>query len=231
MGTDTEDKLVLVVEDEEDIQQMVCYNLLRNGYLVASATSGEDALGLIEKRRPDLVVLDIMLPGISGLDLCRMLRKDKENSGLPVILLTARGEDNDVVAGLDAGADDYVGKPFSPTVLMARVAALLRRSGGRGEAAGVINIEGLLVDSNRHLAEVDGEELDLTPTEFALLLLFASRPGWVFSRDQIIEAVRGHGYAVTSRSVDVQIFGLRKKMGRASRMVETVRGIGYRLVV
>jgi len=226
-----EKRIVLVVEDEEDIQQMVCYNLLRNGYQVLSATSGEEALKLIGKRAPDLAIVDIMLPGISGLELCRMIRERDDAGRLPIIFLTARVEDEDIVAGLAAGGDDYVVKPFSPAVLMARVAAVLRRGGADSGAGGVMEIAGLLLDSNRHQAEVEGEPLDLTPTEFSVLSLLASRPGWVFSREQIIDRVRGSGYAVTERSVDVQVFGLRKKMGRSGRMIETVRGVGYRFNV
>lgn len=220
-------KTVLVVEDEEDIQQLVCYHLIRSGYEVVSAVSGEEALDLIGRRRPDLVILDIMLPGVSGLELCRNIRERDDGGRVPVILLTARGEENDIVTGFAHGADDYVTKPFSPAVLMARVAAVLRRGAG-DDGRAVIEAGGLVIDPDRHLAELDGRRLDLTPTEFAVLHLLASRPGWVFSRDRIIDAVRGQGYAVTPRAVDVQVFGLRRKLGPAGRMIETVRGVGYR---
>ncbi len=229
MGAEERKPLVLVVEDEEDIQQMVCYNLLRRGYRVASATSGEEALEFLAGERPDLVLLDIMLPGISGIDICRRIRKEPLTASVPVIMLTARSEENDVISGLDSGADDYVTKPFSPKVLLARVAAALRRVAG-GEAEAVVDLGFLRIDPNRYHAEVHGRALNLTPTEFAILSLLASRPGWVFTRQQIIDAVRGHGYTVSSRAVDVQVFGLRRKMGAASRLVETVRGVGYRLL-
>jgi two-component system phosphate regulon response regulator PhoB len=207
---------------------MICYNLLRSGWRVESAMSGEDALEIFAAKHPDLILLDLMLPGLSGMEVCRRIRNGADNADVPVIMLTARGEENDIVAGLEAGADDYVTKPFSPRVLLARVAAVLRRKGG-GERIPLITAGPLIIDPNRYHAEVNGRELDLTPTEFAVLSLLASRPGWVFSRDRIIDAVRGHGYAVTPRAVDVQVFGLRRKLGAANSMIETVRGVGYRL--
>ncbi len=220
---------ILVVEDEEDILELVTVALTREGWRVTGATTGEEALEAAREEAPDLVVLDLMLPGIDGLQVCRALRADARTREVPVIMLTARGEERDVVRGLESGADDYVTKPFSPKVLAARIRSVLRR---RAEAptgdAAVIQTSDIVVHPGRHEVLVQGEAVDLTATEFRLLQFLARRPGWVFTRSQIVQAVRGDGYPVTERSVDVQVFGLRKKLGPAGECVETVRGVGYR---
>ncbi|WP_457576692.1 response regulator [Desulfomarina sp.] len=227
---------VLVVEDEPDIQQLVSYNLLRAGYNVSCADSGEQALRILCREEIDCVLLDLMLPGISGLDVCSAMKNEmgKRFSAIPIIMLTARGEEEDVVTGLQCGADDYITKPFSPRVLEARLQAVVRRS----QAAETnkrddgkqsrIEVNGLAIDRGRHLVTLHGLELQLTMTEFGILALLAGKPGWVFSRQQIIDAVRGYDFLVTPRAVDVQIFGLRKKLGDFGTMIETVRGMGYR---
>lgn len=220
---------ILIVEDETDILELLRYNLNREAYQVREATTGEAALELIRKDVPDLVLLDLMLPKIDGLEVCRRVRGGTENKKLPIIMLTAKGEEADIVTGLELGADDYITKPFSPRVLLARIRAVLRRQSmeipGDDES---LQLHNLAIHPGRHEVLVDGEPVVLTRTEFQVLHYLARRPGWVFTRYQIVDAVHGDDYAVTERSVDVQIVGLRKKLGTAGRYIETVRGVGYR---
>jgi two-component system alkaline phosphatase synthesis response regulator PhoP len=221
---------ILIVEDEEDIAELLEYNLQRQGYLPSVAYTGEDGLALARESRPDLILLDIMLPGLSGLEVCRRLKQDPETAGLPVIMLTAKGEEEDVVAGFEAGADDYVTKPFRPKVLLARVQAVLRRSGRRrAREDEIVEFEGLRIHPGRHEVSAGGERIDLTRTEFRILQFLTSRPGWVFTRSQIVRAVHGDDYPVTGRSVDVQVAALRRKLGDRGDMIQTVRGVGYRI--
>jgi two-component system, OmpR family, alkaline phosphatase synthesis response regulator PhoP len=224
---------ILIVEDDENIQQLVGYNLAKAGFQVLHAEDGEQALAMVRRERPDLVVLDLMLPGLSGFEVCKALRRDPKTRGLPVIMLTARSEESDVTAGLDLGADDYITKPFSPKILISRIKSALRRIGqeGGGEEAGggPIRVQDILIDPKRYEVLVKGTPVGLTVTEFGILELLARRPGWVFSRQQIIDGVRGYDYIITPRAVDVQVFGLRKKLGEAGECIETVRGVGYRL--
>lgn len=224
-------KHILVVDDERDIQELVAYNLRKNGYQVTCVGSGEEALSVARSDLPDLIVLDLMLPGLDGLDVCRLLGGDQRTSHIPVLMLTARGEEADVVAGLELGADDYIVKPFSPRVLVARARAILRRTGRRPDQSdqSAIKLHGLTIDPLRRTVMAGGSQLELTFTEFNVLHFLARRPGWVFTRSQIIEAARGDDYPVTERSVDVQVVSLRKKLGPFSKFVETVRGVGYRL--
>jgi two-component system, OmpR family, alkaline phosphatase synthesis response regulator PhoP len=222
---------ILVVEDEEDIQQLVSFNLIKAGYHVLCAGSGEEGIQCLENEKVDCILLDLMLPGMNGLEFCRKIKKTPEYSSIPIIMLTAKGEEEDIVAGLEGGADDYVPKPFSPKVLIARMKAVLRRGGEKeenDEKNETILIHELRINSGRHEVQVDGKEVKLTITEFSILALLVGRPGWVFSRQQIIDAVRGYGYVVTPRAIDVQVFGLRKKLMGAGKYIETVRGIGYR---
>jgi len=226
---------ILIVEDEEDIQQLVSYNLIKAGFHVTCADSGEEALACLEREEIDCILLDLMLPEMSGTEVCFAVRKDetKGRSTIPIIMLTAKGEEEDVVTGLESGADDYIPKPFSPKVLVARVKAVLRRSREQEEDDGeakrqVIVAAGLEIDKGRHEVRLKGEQLHLTMTEFGILSLLAGKPGWVFTRQQIIDAVRGYDFLVTPRAMDVQIFGLRRKLGEAGEAIETVRGIGYR---
>jgi two-component system, OmpR family, alkaline phosphatase synthesis response regulator PhoP len=220
---------ILVVDDEEDILELVKYNLLRDGYEVVTAATGEEALVTVRSRKPDLIVLDLMLPGIDGLNVMRRLKDDDEIRKIPVVMLTARGEEADVVTGLELGADDYVTKPFSPRILTARIRAVLRRhSPIESESEAELRKGDLLIHPGRRQVFIKGEPVDLTFTEFQVLLFLARRPGWVFTRSQIVDAVRGGDYPVTDRSVDVQIVGLRKKLGDCGHYIETVRGVGYR---
>ncbi len=220
---------ILVVDDEEDILELLRFNLSREGCQVFCASSGEEALRLVRSEIPDLIVLDLMLPGIDGLEVTRRLKSDPNTKHLPIVMLTAKGEEADIVTGLELGADDYVAKPFSPRILVARVKAVLRRKVKEApEETSVIRIHDLIIDPRRHEVLVNGEPVVLTFTEFGILNYMARRPGWVFSRFQIVDAVKGEDYPVTDRSVDVQIVGLRKKLGPAGKYVETVRGVGYR---
>ena len=220
---------VLVVEDEEDIMEVIRFNLEKEGYEVNQALSGEKALQVIENNLPSLILLDLMLPGINGLDLCRIFKQNDRTKAIPVIMLTAKSEDADIVAGLEMGAEDYITKPFSPRVLVARVRTILRRrERGVKDDSSVIQVEGMQIHPGRHEVTMGDNVVDLTPSEFRILHYLARRPGWVYSRDQIIDAIRGHGYVVTDRAIDVQVVGLRKKLGDYGKFIETVRGIGYR---
>ncbi len=226
---------ILVVEDEADIQQLVSYNLIRAGFHVTCADSGEEALERLRTEEVHCVLLDLMLPGMSGIDVCRAMRRGEGNAyrSIPIIMLTAKGEEEDVVAGFEGGADDYITKPFSPKVLIARIKAVVKRAhADRSEndesRKTVIVVDGLEIDKGRHEVSIGGQEVQLTTTEFSIISLLAGKPGWVFTRQQIIDAVRGYDFLITPRAIDVQIFGLRKKLGDYGRMIETVRGIGYR---
>jgi two-component system alkaline phosphatase synthesis response regulator PhoP len=223
---------ILVVEDELDLQDLLRYNLEREGYSVASATRGEEALKAIRQERPDMVLLDLMLPGMDGLEVCRSLRSDTAMKDLPIVMLTAKGEEADVVAGLELGADDYITKPFSPRVLIARLKAVMRRRGKIEEKPDEdqpVRVGPLTVDPQRYEVRVNDEPVNLTRTEFGIVQLLTRRPGRVFTRSQIVSEVQGANVAVTDRSVDVHIVSLRRKLGDAGRLIETVRGVGYRL--
>jgi len=221
---------ILVVEDEEDILELVRYNLVKEGYQVTGALTGEEALKKARAEVFELIVLDLMLPGIDGLDVARKLKGDQKTASVPILMLTAKGEETDIVTGLELGADDYVTKPFSPRVLIARVRSILRRKIGKPDEGQitVLRIHNLEIDLGRRSVSASGNTVDLTYTEFQVLYILARRPGWVFTRSQIVDAVRGDDYPVTDRSVDVQIVGLRKKLGECSKFIETVRGVGYR---
>lgn len=222
---------ILVVEDETDILELVSYNLEKAGYTVIRSKTGENGIQIARTQLPDLIVLDLMLPGIDGLEVCQKLKSEPSTSSIPILMLTAKNEDNDIVAGLEAGADDYLPKPFSPKILLVRIKALLRRvkNLGKDVVPEIIQVHGITIDTVRHVVTMDGEEVNLSATEFAILTHLAKNPGWVFTRNQIIDAVRGGNYPVTDRSVDVQILGLRKKLGKRGEVIETVRGFGYRL--
>lgn len=221
---------ILVVEDDEDIMELIDYNLSREGYQVFKVASGEEALVAEEREKPDLVILDLMLPGLDGLEVCRRLRHKPGVRNVPIIMVTAKGEETDIVAGLEVGADDYVVKPFSPKILIARIRNVLRRFSGEPPAPddSVVDRQGIYIHPGRREVKAGEVNLQLTFTEFNILLYLARRPGWVFTRSQIVDAVRGNDYHVTERSVDVHILGLRKKLGDHGDVVETVRGVGYR---
>jgi two-component system phosphate regulon response regulator PhoB len=224
------DKQILVVEDEEDILELVSFNLKKEGYQVKGVTSGEEALLEVRRKIPSLIILDLMLPGVDGFDVCKSLRSDSRTKAVPVIMLTARSEEADIVIGLELGADDYLTKPFSPRELIARVRAILRRSKGTvSEHDFIRKVHDIEINVQRHEVIIAGKPINLTSTEFRILRLFASRPGWVFTRDQIVGAVHDQEYAVTDRSVDVMIVGLRRKLGVSGQYIETVRGVGYRM--
>jgi two-component system phosphate regulon response regulator PhoB len=220
---------ILVVDDEEDLLELVNYNLSREGYRVETVATGEAALAAARRHLPDLIVLDLLLPNVDGLEVCRLLKSDPQTKAIPVIMLTAKSEESDMVTGLELGADDYMTKPFSPRVLLARIKAMLRRKAKpTANDDDAIRVRELLIHPGRHEVMIDGKPLELTFTEFRLLQFLAKKPGWAYSRAQIVDAVKGEDYPVTERSVDVQVAGLRKKLGNYGHYVETVRGVGYR---
>ena len=220
---------ILVVDDEEDILELVRYNLAKEGYHVTGAITGEDALKKAGVEAFDLIVLDLMLPGIDGLEVTKKLKNNRATEQIPIVMLSAKGEEADIVTGLELGADDYITKPFSPKVLIARVRTALRRKNiTPDDHVAVVHIHNLEIHPGRRSVLANGNPVDLTFTEFQVLYILARRPGWVFTRGQIVDAVRGGDYPVTDRSVDVQIVGLRKKLGSCGKYIETVRGVGYR---
>lgn len=220
---------ILVVDDEEDILELVKINLSQEGYAVECAATGEQALNKLTMGPVDLIVLDIMLPGIDGYTVARRIKSDPDFRNIPIVMLTAKGSEADVVTGLELGAEDYVVKPFSPRVLLARIQTVLRRNQAPGSAKNhLIQQDNLRIDLRKHEVTVDGKVVNLTYTEFAVMALLAAKPGWAFSRSQIVDKVRGYNYSVTDRSVDVQIVGLRRKLGHYGHIIETVRGVGYR---
>jgi len=224
-------ELVLVIEDEDDIRELVCYNLSKEGYRVVAVATGEEGIAAAEARHPAAVLLDLMLPGVDGLTVCRRIRSGSRIERIPIIILTAKGEEADIVSGLNLGADDYITKPFSPRVLAARLRAVLRRRLADAEPEdgdSPLERHSLTIHPGRHEVSVDGQPIELTSTEFRVLHFLARRPGWVFTRQQILDGVHGDKYAITERAVDVQVVGLRKKLGSAGEYIETVRGVGYR---
>ncbi|MDI6688327.1 MAG: response regulator [Desulfobacterales bacterium] len=223
------DNKILVVDDEEDILELVRYNLAREGYKVVCAASGEEALNKAESEPFDLIVLDLMLPGIDGLGIAQKLKTKPKTRHIPIIMLTAKGEEADIVTGLELGADDYVTKPFSPRILTARVKAVIRRKVQKEvDDSSIVQIYELEIDPGKRRVLAKRLYVELTFTEFQILYLLARRPGWVFTRFNIVDSIRGDDYPVTDRSVDVQIVGLRKKLGPCGKYIETVRGVGYR---
>jgi len=223
-------EVILVVEDDFDIRELVSYTLERERYRIYTASSAEDAKRWLGKRLPDLILLDLMLPGIDGFSLCKELKRDERTAGVPVVMLTARTEDADIVAGLEVGAEDFITKPFSMSVLTARVRAVFRRKETNPSALGEVLTRGPFeIDPGHHIVKVSGTPVTLTIGEFKALELFVRKPGVVFSRYQIVDAIHGKDHAATDRAVDVLIVGLRKKLGDCAEWIETVRGVGYRL--
>lgn len=219
---------ILIVDDEEDIRELVELNLTQEGYGVLSCETGEQALELAGSKLPDLIILDLMLPGIDGLEVCKKLKSNIKTEDIPIVMLTAKGEEVDIVTGLELGADDYVTKPFKGKVLVARVRRILRRTTQRSQEAVTIKIHDLTIDPARREVLVKGKPIELTFTEFNVLHTLAKRPGLVFTRYQIVDALHSGDYLVTERAVDVQIVSLRKKLGPCGKYIETVRGVGYR---
>jgi len=223
-------KTILIVDDEEDILELMSFNLSKEGYKVLTAQDGEQCLNLAKENLPDLIVLDLMLPGMDGLEVARVLKRDPQTGHIPIVMLTAKSEEIDIVTGLELGADDYVTKPFSPRVLLARIRTVLRRSAQAAskDEKSVLRIHELQIHTGRHEVLANGKPVHLTHTEFEILKCLVERPGWVFTRYQIVDAVHGDEYNVTERSVYVHIAGLRKKLGPYGKYIETVRGVGYR---
>jgi two-component system phosphate regulon response regulator PhoB len=219
---------ILVVDDEKAILELIQFNLEQSGFQVTTVKTGETALKKARLIEPDLIVLDLMLPGIDGLDVCRILKSDKETEDIFVIMLTAKGSEEDIVKGLELGADDYLTKPFSPKVLVARIKALIRRSSKKDMDDEIINFKDLRIHRGKREVSNNGKLLELTYTEFQILHLLITNLGWVYTRNQIIEAIRGDNYPVTDRSIDFQIVGLRKKLQDYGKYISTVRGVGYR---
>lgn len=218
---------ILIVEDDHDIVEMVEYNLKEEGYETLSAFNGEQGVELARRERPDLIILDLMLPVIDGFEVCRIVKNDQLTADIPIIILSAKSQETDKVVGLELGADDYVTKPFSPRELIARIRAILRR-GREHRLTEMIERGDIAIDGARHKVTVSGEEISLTFTEFKLLEVMARRPGVVLSRNQILDAVSGGDAIVCDRTVDAHIKSLRQKLGQAKNYIETVRGAGYR---
>ncbi len=225
------EKLITIVDDEEDIVELVGHHLKREGFKVKEFHNGRDFLSYIESALPDLAVLDIMLPGIDGLEICRILKNKNSTSTIPIIMLTAKASEADVVVGLELGADDYIVKPFSPRELVARVKTVLRRTAGTEDEGNVIKIGPLVVNTEKYEVSVDNERLNLTTTEFKILEVLAEGKGRVFTRDQLLKKKRlwGDDKLVYDRTIDVHIKNLREKLGIAGNMIKTVRSIGYKL--
>jgi len=222
--------VILIIEDDPEIQELLSHSLSKENWTLLQVKTGEEGLSILKSKKVNCILLDIMLPGMDGLKILKKIKEIEQCVSTPVIMTTAKGEDIDIVTGLELGADDYVVKPYSPKVLIARIRAGLRR---QEENTNKVNVTiwqqgDLKIDVARHAAFNGDKQLDLFATEFALLKHFLSNPEIVFSRNQIIEAIRGPDYPVTDRSVDVQILGLRKKLGKAGDMIETIRGVGYR---
>jgi len=221
---------ILIIEDEPDILELVQYNLEKNGYHVYTAADGEDGVIEAKKIKPDAVILDLMLPGIDGLEVCRRLRQAEETKLVPIIMLTAKSEESDIVVGLELGADDYVTKPFSPRELLSRIRAVLRRCQVPTETAGqaLVNVGPIQINHERHEAFYNGAPIPLTLTEFKLLSALLHKPGRVFTRDQLLEKINGGDTYVIDRNIDVHIRAIRKKLGDDAELIRTVRGVGYK---
>ena len=222
-------RLIAVVDDEPDILDLVSLHLSKAGFTVRTFPDAGRFQKSLASSLPDLVILDLMLPDADGLDVCKDLKKDSRTAHIPVMMLTARGEEIDRVLGLEIGADDYITKPFSPKELVARVKAVLRRQDNREVRDRVELADGVVMDMNRYEVTVNGRKVDLTTTEFKILSILAERRGWVFSRDEILSRLWGDEKAVIDRTVDVHVTNLRKKLGKAGRIIENVRGVGYKL--
>jgi phosphate regulon transcriptional regulator PhoB len=220
---------IIVIEDEADILEVIQYNLTREGYQVLTSKDGEEGLAQVRQEAPDLVLLDLMLPGLDGIEVCKQLKQNPVTRSIPIIMVTAKGEESDIVLGLGVGADDYITKPFSPKELVARVKAVLRRGPLKGERGGERIVCGdVVIDAARHEVLVDGQPLVFTPTELRLLHFLASQPGRVFTRDQLLSRVIGEDAIVVDRNIDVHIRAIRKKIGEHRDLIETIRGVGYR---
>jgi DNA-binding response OmpR family regulator len=223
-------KRILVVDDERELVELIALNLQRNGYETLTAFDGATGLDLARKQKPDLLILDVMMPGLSGRDVTMALKGSPETAGIPILMLTAKTEETDIIVGLSMGADDYVTKPFSMKVLMARVAAVLRRKAALEPAQALLTAGPVVIDQAKHEVTLAGRPINLTPTEFKLLTAIVGARGRVMSRDQLMDRAMGTEVFVTDRAIDVHITAVRKKLGDLAWMIHTVRGIGYRLL-
>lgn len=219
---------VLVIEDDTDLRELIEYNLGVAGFQTLSAEDGELGLSLALRELPNVIVLDIMLPGMDGLTVCRKIREHEASSKIPIVMLTAKSEESDIVIGLELGADDYMTKPFSPKELVARIKAVLRRGHAPSERPKQMQSGPLSIDLERHETRLDGQEVKLTLAEFNLLKMLVSRPGRVFTREQLIESVSGQETFVIDRNIDVHVRALRKKLGDHRELIQTIRGVGYK---
>lgn len=223
------EKLIAIVEDEPDIRELVSLHLKKSNFKVEEFATGHDLLAFLDKKIPDLVILDLMLPDLDGFDICREIRRNDRLSDIQVIMLTAKGEETDKIVGLELGADDYITKPFSPRELVARVKAVLRRHPGN-EKSKVVKIgDSLTVDLQKYLVFVDGEKIHTTTTEFKILEILCEKKGWVYSRRQMLNQMWGHNKIVVDRTIDVHVNNLRNKLGDAGRYIKNIRGVGYKI--
>ena len=219
---------IVVIEDEVDILEVINYNLSKEGFDVCSALDGEEGLALIKKEVPDLVLLDLMLPGLDGIEICRKLKTDYSTRSIPIIMVTAKGEESDIVLGLGMGADDYMVKPFRPGELMARIRSVLRRGDFIEEGEGLVSIDKLVIDINRHEVKLEGKKIILTAMEFKLLHFLASHPGQVFTRENLLNHVSSDDTFIIDRNIDVHIRSIRKKLNKHRELIETIHRVGYR---
>ena len=219
---------IVVIEDEVDILEVINYNLSKEGFDVCSALDGEEGLALIKKEVPDLVLLDLMLPGLDGIEICRKLKTDYSTRSIPIIMVTAKGEESDIVLGLGMGADDYMVKPFRPRELMARIRSVLRRGDFIEEGEGLVSIDELVIDINRHEVKLEGKKIVLTAMEFKLLHFLASHPGQVFTRENLLNHVSSDDTFIIDRNIDVHIRSIRKKLNKHRELIETIHRVGYR---
>ena len=219
---------IVVIEDEVDILEVINYNLSKEGFDVCSALDGEEGLALIKKEVPNLVLLDLMLPGLDGIEICRKLKTDYSTRSIPIIMVTAKGEESDIVLGLGMGADDYMVKPFRPRELMARIRSVLRRGDFIEEGEGLVSIDELVIDINRHEVKLEGKKIVLTAMEFKLLHFLASHPGQVFTRENLLNHVSSDDTFIIDRNIDVHIRSIRKKLNKHRELIETIHRVGYR---
>jgi two-component system phosphate regulon response regulator PhoB/two-component system alkaline phosphatase synthesis response regulator PhoP len=222
-------KIIAIVDDEEDIVDLVAHHLQKENFQVEEFNDGESILSYLKAGRPDLIILDLMLPGIDGLEVCKIVKRDELTASIPVIMLTAKGTETDKVVGLELGADDYIVKPFSPRELVARIKTILRRTEVKKEESKIIKINGLSIDLSKYEVKVDSKKIDLTTTEFKLLSILATRPDWVFSRQQLLDELWSSDKVVLDRTIDVHLVNLRKKIGEFSKFIKSIRGVGYKL--
>ena len=219
---------IVVIEDEVDILEVINYNLSKEGFDVCSALDGEEGLALVKKEVPDLVLLDLMLPGLDGIEICRKLKTDYSTRSIPIIMVTAKGEESDIVLGLGMGADDYMVKPFRPRELIARIRSVLRRGDFIEEGEGLVSIDELVIDINRHEVKLEGKKIVLTAMEFKLLHFLASHPGQVFTRENLLNHVSSDDTFIIDRNIDVHIRSIRKKLNKHRELIETIHRVGYR---